>query len=1115
MGIAFDRRQLEAVQVESNAVVRAGAGSGKTAVLSERFLWLLQARKARIEEILALTFTQKAAAEMYERIYTRLREEPGTEEHLRRFDQAQISTLDSFCSQIARDAADRFGLPPVLRYDEEAVARLAEELALDFLLEQAREPPLAELLRRYDFNTLRRDLFVSLAVDQFHLAGHEGLPATAERQLSACLRALEERWAEAQSPIVELMALEPRTPTIAANQEALRALARLPELARMESFAEAGALLGACVLKKPGGKAAGDVALMKELVDRIRAALAELGLIASTLAQRETLRGLFALLERFRLRFLARKRALGLVTFRDVAEMAVEALLRNRSLRRHYQRRFRYILIDEFQDNNRLQKDLLYLLAEREESGGDTVPGEEALQPDKLFFVGDEKQSIYRFRGADVSVFASLHAGLERSGGRSLVLDRNYRSLPGLIRFFNRLFAQVLAGASRDFEARFQEMYPPDPLPEPAAALPAACLPAEVHLLVSQGGTPGAETTEPDQGDALSREEAEALAVARWIRSTVDSGRLAVLDDGSLRPAEFRDIAVLLRSTGNQIHVERMLRQLDIPYSTPNVRSLFLEAPAGDLYVALRLALYPEDRAAYAGFLRSPFVNLSDDTLLRLLLRRAEEPFAGIDDPSIPEPDRLKLSQGMEVYRFVREHADRLSPSELLHRLWYEHGYRFFILREPSLHNYLEFYDYLMALAERSERQGDALAGFLELLRENLGQYRRLVELEVPVRPSPGVQLLTIHKAKGLQFPIVILADMGNRGRAGGGGRPYYLSEVFGVTLNLGQGNYFSLQGERETEAKELAEARRLLYVAATRARCHLVLAGTLKRAGGRAEQAHLPMVLSGLGLSPETVFQQTIEPIEGCLLRVEPIPETTRQEVERLRSPARRPAPDLARLSAFYTGEPHRRPARRREYTVSELCALLEPEPGEGRLVSQPALAVDALLADYELENRFGSLVHDLLARWIADPEGPCPAVDWRRPGIAPEHREACLVAAASLARRFLDSPLGRQARSDPGRQTELPFLYRWQTEAGPLYMSGQMDLVFTAEGRTWLLDYKTDRSYREGQYDLQLAFYALACAELVEQPVMPLLFLLRSGREVEPSRRFTAEELLARLPR
>jgi len=463
----------------------------------------------------------------------------------------------------------------------------------------------------------------------------------------------------------------------------------------------------------------------------------------------------------------------------------------------------------------------------------------------------------------------------------------------------------------------------------------------------------------------------------------------------------------------------------------------------------------------------------------------------------------------------VREQADRSSASELIHRLWYEYGYRYFILRQPSLHNYLEFYDYLMALAERCERQGVSLAGFLELLRQNMGQYRRLEELEAPVRPSEGVQLLTIHKAKGLQFPVVILADMGNPGRSAGGFRPYYLSDAFGITLNLGQGNYFSLLGERETEAKELAEARRLLYVAATRARCHLVLAGTLRRSGGG--QAHLPMVLSALGLEPDTMFQRAIQPIEGCRLRIEPIPEVSRRELESLRPPnaaAKRPQPDPEALAAFYERDPLQRTVRRREYSVSQLCEALEPEPGRGEPVFEPALAVDRLLGEYELESRFGSLVHELLARWMADPDGPCPQPEWRHLGIAPEHRQECLKAAAELARRFLDSPLGLRARRDPGRQTELPFLYRWQTRSGPLYMSGQMDLVFRGEGQTWLLDYKTDRSLREGQYDLQLAFYELACAELVGEPVQPRIFLLRSGREAQPVRRFTAAQLLEGLP-
>jgi ATP-dependent exoDNAse (exonuclease V) beta subunit len=275
-------------------------------------------------------------------------------------------------------------------------------------------------------------------------------------------------------------------------------------------------------------------------------------------------------------------------------------------------------------------------------------------------------------------------------------------------------------------------------------------------------------------------------------------------------------------------------------------------------------------------------------------------------------------------------------------------------------------------------------------------------------------------------------------------------------------------------------------------------------------------MVLSALGLRPEAPADAEPAPIPGCLLRLERIPEVSRPELERLRSSLRRPAPDLARLESFYAKQAHSRPARRREYSVSELCALLEEqgEPGERRLLPQPALGIDALLTEHGLEDRFGSLVHDLLARWIAEPHGPCPEPDWTALGIAFEHREPCLKAAVVLCRRFLESPLGRQAGSDPGRQSELEFLYRWQTGKGPLYMSGKLDLAFTAGGRTWLLDYKTDRVYREGQYDLQLAFYELACGELTGRPVEPRLYLLRSGRETAPSRRFSAEQLQARLP-
>jgi ATP-dependent exoDNAse (exonuclease V) beta subunit len=1107
MQYSLDNDQRRAVETERTTVVTAGAGSGKTTVLAERYLWLLEKRGARVQEILALTFTQKAAAEMYERIYRRL-EEQGEEavSHLREFDQAQISTLDSFCAQLARDGAGLFGLPPTLRHDEQGAARLAADLALEFLLARWREPPVAELLRVHDFRTLWEELFTHLAVEQFHLAAREDLNAVAERQLEECGRAIGRQWAEVAGALAELAAIPPRTPTMRRNHDAaLRLAAASPHLAAgryRELEGAAAECLAAWSLK--GGGRAEDWLRMKELVAALRDTLLPgLGELAGTLARRDALRGVFGLLERFRQAFLARKRALGLATFRDVAEMAVQALRRDPALRQHYKSRFRYILIDEFQDNNRLQKELLFLLAERQELCLDRVPEAAELEPDKLFFVGDEKQSIYRFRGADVSVFTSLTGELRRAGGSSLRLDRNYRSAPGLVEFCNGLFTRVMAGAARGFEARYQPMQ--------AADLPASA--AQVHLLYQEAAEEGS------RADLLSRAEAEAYAVALFIRESLETGRFPITEGGSERPARLEDFTILLRSTTHQVHFERLLRHFDLPYSTPNVRSLFMEAPLNDLYQLLRLAVAPEDRRAYAAVLRSPWVNASDTAFLAILLAPpAAEPFSGLDALALGPEDRGKLEHGRTLYAFVREQADRLGHGALVHALWHRWGYRHFLLGDPRSHNSLEFYEYLVELAARAE--GDTLAAFLEQLREDLGRYRRLEDLEVLPARARGVQLLTIHKAKGLEFPIVVLADAGNTGRGGLEKRPYYLSDSFGITLDLGQGSYFARIGEEETAAKELAEARRLLYVALTRARSHLIVAGTARQAGGRAEHAHLDMVLRALDLDARApgVTQGPAGPVRLHLIPAVP----------RARLAARAPAQPPAVLESVYAGPPLRRPALRREYAVSQVNDLLEagvvagfpPLAGEKREL--PGLAVDPLLAELEREAAFGTLTHDLLAAWLREPAGPPPEADWSRLGIAPEHRAACLAGALELCRRFLDSPLGRLAAAAADRRTELPFVFRWTGTQGPLYLSGQLDLVFASGGKTYLVDFKTDRQHRDGQYEVQLGLYALAYAELAEpaapaerRQVVPLIFWLRGGQAVPVERPFDWEALLAGLPR
>jgi ATP-dependent exoDNAse (exonuclease V) beta subunit len=1106
MGLPFDSYQVRACQVDRNAVVMAGAGSGKTSVLAERFAWLLETRRAKIEEILCLTFTRKATAEMVEKIYRRLRDcaDPDIQEQLARFDQAQISTLDSFCTQVVRNACQRFGLPPDFRNEEEELRRLVRETAFQFLLSHLDHPGLARLLEQHGFERIADGVFVELALQHFPLTAEYDFPAMAETQVQTLRRELDRHlrdWAEARG---KLLQLPPRIATIRENQAVAAAVGEPEELARRGRFADLAAALADFKLSRRGGGAE-DSRLMKELADRLMEEAGEIALIASTLEQEDALRELLPLLGRFQETLNQAKRRQGLLSFQDVAHMAVEALRRDASLRQFYKRQFRFIMIDEFQDNNRLQRDLLYLLAERRDRCADRIPRPEELEPDKLFFVGDEKQSIYRFRGADVSVFKSLSDELEAQGGQPLELPTNYRSEPGLILFFNRLFERVMAGAEAPYEARFR------PLERRA---PANRQKPEILFLYKPPAPRG-------EARSFRNEEVEAFCLAETIRQAVDGQRLTIAEPDEAgtvvrRPAAFDDFALLLRSTGNQILYERVFRRFAIPYTTQNARSLFLEAPLYDFYQLLQAAMYPEDRLAYAALLRSPLVNVSDAALLRILDDGAA-PFETAGLAGLEAEDRERLAMGRRLWTMAQEEADRVPLAVLVDRLWAEGGYTFFILRNPQNHNFLEYREYLIRMAERADRSGATLAQFLDYLRENLGSYERQEELEILKGRTAGVQILTIHRAKGLEFPIVILADMGNRGRSNqeASSPCYYLPE-YGFTFNLGRRNWFARLGREEEEKEEIAELKRLLYVAFTRARSHLIVSGAHGTQNQACPRAHLNMLLAGLEVREP---QELEEDLPDYRFRLKFMREVGEAEYWRpLPSPGLCDLEDLARR--YEAAEESRRasdPAFNivRELTVTGLAKRIEEEALAERAGSKhdlPPLSIDGLLQERESNQAFGELTHELLQRRLLGDEGPITE-DWIPDALAgrfpPGHLPEILAEARRLAGGFLGSELGRRALAAKNRFPEYAFLHR----RGRYWINGRVDLYFEEEGRVWLVDFKTDRSYREGQYDAQLELYRLALRELTDREIACRVFLLRSGQALAPAGGLDVEGWLQRL--
>ncbi len=1107
MNLRFDKQQIDAVQAEHNAVVTAGAGSGKTAVISERYCRLLERADMGVDSILALTFTQKAAAEMYERIYNRLRRAPvHLRRHLETFEQARISTLDSFCAEILTSACDHFGLSEDFRYDEQAVSRLAERTSLEFILENLDSPAVQLLLHIHGFEILWKDLLRDLACGHLHLPGPFDFQAMARSQVDRCRRDLAEQLLTVRSVVQEIRELDPRTASIRRAQETLSDFPRIAAQLESDRFAEAEEELSRLQFKKPGGRGGEDIQLLKNLIDQVRPGLGMLSTLAATLAREKSLFDVFSLLEKFAARFLEGKRTLGLIGFQDAAELALQALIQDKALRQFYKTKFRYIMIDEFQDNNRLQKDLLFLLAERLDTLNDGVPPASELEPDKLLFVGDEKQSIYRFRGAEVAVFKSLHEELKAVGGRTIALERNYRSEPELIALVNEVFSSVMADARAGYEARYQRM---------TKGGSARGVPAQIHLLY------GNQEQDPD---SVPANLAEAHAVVRFIRRSVEGKTLPIAAEQGIRPAGYDDFAVLLRSTGNQIHYERMFRHFGVPYAADNLRSLFTEAPINDFYLLLQLAVYPEDRCAYAGALRSPFVNISDEASIRLLLAgNAEggqpEPFSDFESLEMSAEDRLRMQRGREIYLSVREAVDRLPIAEIFHRLWYLHGYRYTILRSPRNHNYLETYDYMVKLAERADRQGDTLAVFLDFIRQNLGRYERIDDITVLKPRLPGVQLLTIHRAKGLEFPIVVLADMGNMGRySRRASSPYYISSRYGITVNLGTRNYFTEIGEQESENEELAETKRLLYVAITRARSHLILAGTHKKKNRSTPRAHLNLLLQGMGLSEGFLSQRTEKDPEWTIepnLQIHQIETLSWNEL----TGESRPGTGPSAREEMYEGPPIRRTVSKGEVSVTELCAHLDSVSRQqtasakpnARARRLPGIDADALLKELDLESRFGILTHQLLARWDPDPAAMPPEPDWN--GIAKEHREALLSSAISLCRNFFDSELGALSRRADRVDRELPFLYLYEDKQGPLYINGRIDLAFQLQDRLYLVDFKTDRAYQPGEHECQLALYRLALAEQTEAQIHTFLFLLRSGQGLHCHRSIDPAEWIPRI--
>lgn len=1069
-GFNFDQEQQQAITSLANTIVVAGAGAGKTSVLAGRFLWLITTQRATVNQILCLTFTNKAAAEMQERIYKMLKADPSpaARQALADFHKSQISTIDSFCTTVARETSYLFGLAHDFIIDDSKSYKLLKQLSLDFYLWNCSTAAFKELSQRLSFDEIVEELLLKLALDYFTIADSHDFIQIINQQAAI----IKEHYLCLRSNLIEtcnkLFSLNFKT--IDTNRNLLTNLLSSLSIAANSITPSLTNLLQDIKLSKQGLKDDKDEHVKaKELIDQFQEYKNKMLAILAAITDEDLLLQLAELFNHFQQEVKLRKCQTKTVTFRDLLAMAVQALKQNMELRNHYKNKYRYIMIDEFQDNNHLQKELLFLLAERDDLSTANIPDASQLEPHKLFFVGDEKQSIYAFRGAEVAVFKKLKGELQKAGGQVINLNKNYRSHPQLITFFNSLFSKIMANSQKDFEAEFTELKATIPEDgQPPLLRFYACL-ADAQELEEAG---------------FDKIELEAWSVANFIKETVEQRRLMVEVGGQKRPANWDDFALLLRSSSNQSTFEKYFRYLGIPYTTQNMRSLFLEAPISDIYALFACALDPTNRLAYAALLRSPFVRLSDEGLLKVLLA-CQKPFSPID---LSGDDASRYDQGKEIYNYLVAQIDRRPLTELINHVWHNFGYRYHILANPQAWRYLEYFDFFFKLAAHSQQRGETTSQFFSWVEQNLGQYERLSELENLSTQPASVQIMSVHKSKGLEFPIVIIADLANEGRKREKNPILFFSQSYGPVINLGDANYLIQLSILEEQARAEAELKRLFYVACTRAKSHLVFSGTLKD-GLSPNKSFLHLLCLGLDLTTiekdalhnglELIIKSGLPQLEPMKLDQEHIKSfKTMVETYKKLQLLKRTWPichiSVSVLNEFY----------KQNYASNFKTGVLAP------------LDVDQYLDSPEVHARWGELVHKILAAKLT---GCYQQTALQIELLCNFNRKALpniLKTSEELADAFLTLNEVQDHKRASRLEVEYPFILKQEVDGRLVYINGVIDLFYIVNCKIRLFDFKTDSFLCPEAYYLQLTIYRQFLQEYFKQDVKTFLYYCRNNR-------------------
>ncbi|MCH7653272.1 MAG: UvrD-helicase domain-containing protein [Chloroflexi bacterium] len=1070
--------------LDETLFVEAGAGTGKTTSLVERIVALVSTGTTTLDKIVAITFTRAAAAELRDRVReslelaatgTDLSEAEATRcrQGITDLDQASIQTIDGFATSLLREKPLEAGLPPSFDVHDQISADLSFEETWSRWLDGAFEDPdLADAL----------SVAFSLGMTTTHLRDlakrlHESYDRVVGPALNdvpmpqpGSIALLEDRRADLERlcgfsqkreddklyiRVQEVLQHLNKTGDTNDDPAAgYRWLNRLPSLrvsrtGRQTDWDD-----------DPDSGENACIAVRKTLEDANADVESDLT-TARSWALDEVLRALTS----FVAEYAEERKRRGVAEFHDLLVWARDLLRDDIEVRDHFRDRFTHILIDEVQDTDPIQTEIALFLAEEASAA---TPDEDrprqwdAVRPEpgKLFVVGDQKQSIYRFRGADVRQMARFQAHLDTEPVR---LVQNFRSQRPVLDWVNFLFERMMEGEEQaDYHAV-------------AHIWEASTGHALSPRVWSMGDDTGGTHINPVRWDEARNIAALLADIARGDWQVLNEEQSKPGENEVYRKAALSDVCILMPRRTGLPALEVALEDAGVPYRLEGASLVFASQEVNDIVNCMRAIDDPSNQVATVAALRTPAFACSDEDLLRHSLK------GGGFDYLTPEgaPDGHVADSLKELLRF---HGERLwaSPASLIDRFIRKRLLMATAVDDDRMREQWRRYRFMVEQARAFfGAGGESLRAFLQWIDRQREEGARVSEAPAPEGDEDAVKVMTVHSAKGLEFPIVVLTGLNGQPRFRAG-EVLFPDDRAGLEARVGSGDSeFKTPGYGELFKKEKAlseqEAVRLLYVATTRARDHLVVSVYRTGKDGASAAAQIATILEDRPAlwEPLPGFLQTPAPEtaagEGELdIAKHSLEERDRWEKERAETIARR-------------GKPVSIAATRIASIAKEEAAGDEPWR-RGRAGTSIGRAVHAVLQTIDLES--GALTRET-AQAQASAEGiPKESTNIEK-----------LVDTART------NPIVKRALASGRYWREVPVA----TPIGDGALEGIIDLLFEEDDGFVIVDYKTDSLPDDEtetamqRYRLQGGAYALALQEAVGRPVKEVVFLFLHPNKAE----------------